>query len=120
MGKSTNDTDGRSGNERVEEKQQKILENARRILADASEFLEDRVDSLKELKAGSEDMGEVKELKRLIIEMNSAWRTLLEVQSRTDATMPNSAILDLEAARAEIERRLTRLAAREQAEGISR
>ena len=112
MGKSTNDKDGRSGDEFVEERQKKTLENARRILADASEFLEDRVDSLKELKAGSEDMGKVKELKRLILEMNSAWRTLLEVQSKTDATMPDAAILDLEAARAEIERRLARLSAR--------
>ena len=112
MGKSTNEVTGRSGDEHVEDSQQKVLENARRVLADASEFLEDRVDTLREMKAGSEDSRTVKGLKDRIIELNAAWRTLLEVQSKTDATMPDSAILDLEAARAEIERRLARITGR--------
>ena len=99
---------GRSGDERVEDKQRKTLENARRVLADASEFLEDRVTTLKAIMAGCENIKDVKELKSLIIELNSAWRTLIDVQSRADAMSSEAAILDLEAARAEIERRLAR------------
>ena len=88
-----------------------ILKNSLKILADASAYLDLGIDALKKLENDAADDEARKEFGTLIREANASWRMVLEMQARAGVSAPVVAPFDLEAAREEIESRLTGLAA---------
>ncbi|MFK7945435.1 MAG: hypothetical protein AB8B85_21355 [Paracoccaceae bacterium] len=90
---------------------EQILDDARTILADVSEFLKDRVAVLKDTRTEEVDSQEVKDLERLILEAQKTLRSALDLEAKLATTADHGPVLNLEAARAEIESRLNRLTA---------
>ncbi len=90
---------------------EKVMENACKILADASAFLDEHIEHLKQMKAEETNKEQVDELKKLVQSLQTSWRQVLDLQAKTGWTPLGVPALDLEAARAEIESRLNRYAA---------
>lgn len=109
MGTTINDVD-RCGEARSTEDYEKLLENARKILADTSAYLESRVKELQKMEAGAESPEDRKKLEGLIQQTSAAWRQVLDMQAKAGRTSPAHPTMDLEAAREEILGRLARLA----------
>jgi hypothetical protein len=110
MGSTAAENSGRDPDAHTGESQEKILSNARRILGETSTFLEDWVDMLREKSRATLDKDDREDVSKLIQQVNASWRTVLELQAKTNAALAAGEALDLEAARNEIERRLTRIA----------
>ncbi|MDT8345546.1 MAG: hypothetical protein RQ752_14075 [Thermohalobaculum sp.] len=91
------------------------LRHARRILADLAEALETETDRLQFMTSGGSDEDRLKIVLDLAVRTQKAWQTVNEIQVKLmkagEAGIPGRTVIDLEAARAEISRRLDRLAA---------
>lgn len=109
--RTTINTVDRRGGAHSTEEFDKILENARTILADASAYIELHLDELRRLEAGEIDPKKLKDLQKLVQEAHAAWRQVLDLQVKAGISPNTGPVLDMEAARAEILRRLSRLAA---------
>lgn len=91
------------------------LRHARRILADLAGALEAETDRLQFATRGEKDEDRLRLVLDLAVRTQKAWQTVNEIQVKlmkaADAAVPGRTVIDLEAARAEIARRLDRLAA---------
>ena len=110
MRTTINDQVDRRGGAYEEQELEEILFKTRKILADTSAFLELKIDQLFETEFDKDDKEHANAVKSLIQQLQAAWRQVLDMQAKTGCTGQGAAI-NLEAARAEIESRLARLAA---------
>ncbi|MEM9145791.1 MAG: hypothetical protein AAGC57_06295 [Pseudomonadota bacterium] len=90
-----------------------ILARARRTLSDVSAFLELEIDQLMESEFDPDDSDRLKALQSLIQQNQQAMLKVLDIRAKLarEADARAGQALDLEDARAEIERRLACLAA---------
>ncbi|MGF1445586.1 MAG: hypothetical protein ACFBRM_05230 [Pikeienuella sp.] len=88
------------------------LTRAHRLFDELAEFLETEIHALLELRVEDHDEGRIKTVKNLIQLSQQALLKVIEIETKiSDSEAPKAArTLDLEAARAEINRRLARLA----------
>ena len=108
MRTTINDVDRRGGAHSTEDFNE-ILENACRILADTSAYLELKVEELLKIEAGTESAEDRKLLESQIKQTHAAWRQVLDIQAKSKRSTAYHPPLDMEAAREEILGRLARL-----------
>ncbi len=89
------------------------LESAQKLFADVAAFLELEIDRLFDLDIEDHDEARIKTVKHLIQLNQQALLKVIEIEMKIGLTQEGRAaqMLDLEDARAEIDRRLARLAA---------
>ena len=92
---------------------EETLARAQRVFADVAAFLETEIDRLFMTEADPADEDRLRTVRDLITKNQQALRTVLEIEARLgrEGTVRAGQMLDLEAAREEIARRLARLAA---------
>lgn len=107
------DIAGRRGDACAEASVEETLAKARKLFADVAAFLELEMDRLWGTEIEREEEDRLRAMRALIVENQKAMRTVLEIEAKLgcETARREAHKLDLEAARAEIERRLARLAA---------
>lgn len=115
MGTTINDLIGRRGGVRDVQDLDETLEDARRLFADVSAFLELELDRLFDIEVEGEslDEGRYKVVTDLIRQNQKALMMVLEIKAKLgrDTASDRARLVDLDDAREEITRRLARLAA---------
>ncbi|MGF1503117.1 MAG: hypothetical protein ACFBSD_15010 [Paracoccaceae bacterium] len=113
MRTTINDMVGRRGDTCTHETVDQTLDRARRIFADVAAFLELEIDRLFQSDVDPIDEARVDKVRDLIRQNQQALLKVLEIQQKLgrDTDAERRQMLDLEAARDEIARRLDRLAA---------
>ena len=90
------------------------LARARKLFADLSRSLDGEIDRLQAVLGTETDDGEIKLLTELIRQNQRALQTVLDMEVKlmreTDKQRPGEVVIDLAEARAEVSRRLDRLA----------
>lgn len=109
--RTTINTVDRRGGAHSTEEFDKILENARKILADASAYIELHLEELRRLEAGETDPENLKDLRNFVQEAHAAWRQVIDLRVKAGLGPATGPVMDMEQARAEILSRLSRLAA---------
>ena len=110
MRTTINETVGRRGDAYSADDLEQVVENARKILADASAFLELRIEQLSDMPYEADDTEAYKAFEKQLNEVRNTWRTVLETQTKMGLSFTGGPPMDLEAAREEILGRLARLA----------
>jgi len=115
VGTTINDLIGRRGGVRDVQDLDETLEDARRLFADVSAFLELELDRLFDIEVEGEslDEGRYKVVTDLIRQNQKALMMVLEIKAKLgrDTASDRARLVDLDDAREEITRRLARLAA---------
>jgi len=113
VGTTTSQRIGRQGEACLTREIEDTLKSARRIFADVSAFLELEIDRLFEIEVNDLDRARAKAVQSLIRDNQKALMMVLEIEAKLghDTGPRHQQMIDLEAARDEIEDRLARLAA---------
>ncbi len=92
---------------------EETLAHAQRVFADVRDFLEHEIDRLWRTEIDPEEEDRLRTVRDLVTKNQAALRTVLEIETKLGLRKAErqAQAIDLEEARAEIDRRLARLAA---------